>query len=945
MTKAHILVVEDENIISMDIQSRLKGLGYAIAGAAVSGEAALRQVSETQPDLVLMDIHLKGKIDGVAAADEIRRRFDVPVIYLTAHSDEATLQRAKVTEPFGYILKPFEERELHTNIEMALYKHQMERELRWQSSINAAMAELSRALISPMSLDDISALVLEHAKKMTGSPYGFVGYLDPATGHFISTTLTRDIWDACQVADKNVVFQKFSGLWGWVLQNRRSLLTNTPSADPRSTGTPAGHIPIHRFIGAPAVVNETLVGMVALANAERDYTERDLNVIEQLAALYALAIDRARMEQELQEWNRTLEQRVLERTAQLQQSEARVRHLYENSPVMMHTTDENDILCDVNAQWLQETGYTRAEAIGRPIHHLMTPESAERAFAQVQPQLQRDGYVRDVPYQFIKKSGTVMEVLVNTLATLDPSGKSTYLSVVRNVTEQKRAERLLRLQSAALEAAANAIVITNRQGRIGWVNPAFTRLTGYTLEEITGQTMRLLKSGRHEPSFYQELWATILAGQVWRGEITNKRKDGRLYIEEQTITPVYDEHGEIAHFIAIQQDITARKQMEETLYETNNTLRSLIESSPLAVIALDTQGKVQLWNPAAERVFGWSAHEVIGQLLPIFAPDQQEEFQAIFTQGLQGREFANLELRRRRKDGQMIDVSLSTAPLRGAQGNITGVMGILADITERKHMQARIMHADRLSALGQLAASIAHEINNPLQSVIGCLGLAQEALVEGEDAQQYLQVARDEVQRIKRIVARMRDLYRPESNEKKMTALHTLLEQVLELTRKRCQDSRIAVAWQPAEGLPALWVAPDQIKQVFLNLMLNAIEAMPNGGHLRVRTALTESPAGVLVQFTDSGTGIPPDILPHIFEMFYSTKPEGSGLGLPISVNIVEQHGGRLEVESQVGQGSTFRVWLPLEQGALVPSWQCNDRHGSLRATSPRARSNRHYQK
>ncbi len=909
MTNTRILVVEDESIVARGIQSQLQSLGYTVVATIASGEMVVQQAAEMRPDLVLMDIQLQGELDGIQAAQDIHERFDIPVIYLTAYSDEATLQRAKITTPYGYILKPFQKRELHTAIEMALYNHQLEKQLRRQSEINVALAELSKALISSRPLDDIAGLVLEYGKRLTASRFGFVGYLDQQTGHFISATLSRDIWDTCQVANKNVIFEKFSGLWGWVLIHRQPLLTNAPTEDARSTGTPPGHIPIRRFLGVPALLDDTLVGMVALANADRDYTEDDCQVIERLAALYAVAVHRRQLENGLKEWNYKLEQRVIERTAQLQQSEARVRYLYENSPVMMHTTDEDEYIRDVNHQWLEETGYTREEIIGRPLISLMPPESAERFFTYMQQR--HIGTVRDMSYQLIKKSGTLIEVLINTTTTLDPAGNLISLSVVRNVTEQKRAERQLRLQSTALAAAANAIVITNRDGRISWVNPAFTYITGYTFEEAVGQNMRLLKSGKQDQPFYKNLWDTILNGQVWQGELVNRHKDGRLYNEEQTITPLYNEDGEISHFIAIKQDITRRKQMEETLREINYTLYSLIEASPLAIIAVDAAGKVNTWNTAAERIFGWSKAEVLNAPSPIALPEYQAELPDLAAQELESKAFNGLELRRRRKDGVMIDVSLFASSLKDAHGHTNGMLGIFADITEQKRIQARIMHAERLSAVGKLAASVVHEINNPLQSILGCLGLAMEALAEGEDAHQYLHIAREEVRRIARIVARMRDLYRPESDKRQMSNVNELVEQVLELVRKRFQESRVEVEWKPTTDLPLLLLSPDQIKQVFLNLLLNALDAMPHGGQLQISTLYIEAPPGVAIRFQDSGLGISPEARPHIFEMFYTTKPEGSGLGLPISVNIVEHHGGRIDVESTPGVGSTFTVWLP----------------------------------
>lgn len=317
VTHTRILIVEDEGIVCQDLKNQLKRMGYAVAATAATGEAAIRQAAEMQPDLILMDITLKGEMDGVEAAESIRQRFHIPILYLTAHADPLTLQRAKLTGPLGYVLKPFEERALRTAIEVALHQHSIERQLRWETDSNAALAGLARALISAASLEDIAALVLEQAKNLTGSAFGFVGYIDPQTRRFVSSTLTRDIWDACHVADKRVVFEKFSGLWGWVLRERRSLISNHPAADPRSSGVPQGHIPIEQFLGAPAMLGDMLVGMIALANPGREYNEQDERLVEQMAALYALAIQRERTQQEIRQLNAELERRVVERTAQL----------------------------------------------------------------------------------------------------------------------------------------------------------------------------------------------------------------------------------------------------------------------------------------------------------------------------------------------------------------------------------------------------------------------------------------------------------------------------------------------------------------------------------------------------------------------------------------------------------------------------------------------------
>ncbi len=173
-----------------------------------------------------------------------------------------------------------------------------EEALAWEVKVNQAVADLSKTLIEKTSVEDISAAILDQAKTLTGSSFGYVGHIDPPTGHLVCTTMTRDIWDACQVPDKSIVFEAFSGLWGWVLDNKQPLLTNTPNDDPRSSGTPEGHLPIERFLSVPSLSGDLLLGQISLANSSRPYTQRDLELLQRLATLYAVSIERHRAMEE-----------------------------------------------------------------------------------------------------------------------------------------------------------------------------------------------------------------------------------------------------------------------------------------------------------------------------------------------------------------------------------------------------------------------------------------------------------------------------------------------------------------------------------------------------------------------------------------------------------------------------------------------------------------------
>jgi PAS domain S-box-containing protein len=246
------------------------------------------------------------------------------------------------------------------------------------------------------------------------------------------------------------------------------------------------------------------------------------------------------------------------------------------------------------------------------------------------------------------------------------------------------------------------------------------------------------------------------------------------------------------------------------------------------------------------------------------------------------------------------------------EGQVVRVFGAAKDITEQREAQQALIQAEKLSVAGRLAASLAHEINNPMQTVIGCLGLAEEELGENDVVHRYLEMAVEEMQRAAGIVTELRDLGRkPSPEEHEPTDLHTLVDRVLMLSEKELSNRGVEVDVCGDDACPTIMAAPDRLHQVFLNLTLNAADAMPEGGQLTLRLEPTRAPEGVTVVFTDTGVGIPPEGLDQLFDPFYTTKAEGVGLGLYVTKNIVDNHEGTIDVESEVGKGTTFRVWLP----------------------------------
>lgn len=244
----------------------------------------------------------------------------------------------------------------------------------------------------------------------------------------------------------------------------------------------------------------------------------------------------------------------------------------------------------------------------------------------------------------------------------------------------------------------------------------------------------------------------------------------------------------------------------------------------------------------------------------------------------------------------------------------------LSDFTkELEESQAQLVQAEKLAAMGRLAASIAHEINNPLQAIHNCLHLTLKKPLAEEKKTRYLGMAQEEVERLITIVQRMLEFYRPSREGMAPTDVHTIIENVLALSNKRLQHGKITIVKKLAPDLPTINAVSDQLKQVFLNLVINATEAMPQGGELCIETKLSGDNDELSVAFTDTGVGLSEKEMANIFEPFFTTKATGTGLGLSVSYGIIERHGGSIEVQSEGGKGATFTVYLPLNSPTLEP--------------------------
>lgn len=479
----------------------------------------------------------------------------------------------------------------------------------------------------------------------------------------------------------------------------------------------------------------------------------------------------------------------------------------------------------------------------------------------------------------------------------------------REIAERQHAEERLHFQARLLEAVGQAVIATRLDGTIVYWNRAAETLFGWTPAEAIGQNIGLLS----DQSCYGSCPHPTEAAEIsWCGEMLARHRDGHTFPVFATDAPIIDEQGNVSGIIRVATDITDRKRSEQALAEREAHYRTLVETLPSAILLTDHHGMIQFCNQQTAELFGYrSVDELYGQQWTtfIFAPAHSECGFPSNPRAIAPTEIVrNAEYLLRRKDGSQFAGEISSSVVNNPHGEPLAFVIVIQDISERKKLQTMIIENERFAASGRLAASIAHEINTPLQSLDFSLEMAQ--IGPPEKRLVFLEDARQEIQRIARIVRQLLDLHRPVQSHNGPVCMNDLLERALLVTGKWIRDHKIVVRLELAESLPSIFGRADELMQVLINLLMNAVHAMSGGGILEIKTLLRDGM--LVVEMSDTGMGIPPELIEHIFEPFVTTRDDGTGLGLPISRQIVEQHGGRITVHSVVNVGSTFTVLLPL---------------------------------
>ena len=810
-----------------------------------------------------------------------------------------------------------------------------------RSLVDTALAELSAELLAPdVTIEQIAPLVLNHAQRLTGSEHGFVASIDPGTGDHVAHTLTAMMGKECRidVPDQRVVFPvnpdgSYTGLWGQALNTRRPFFTNTPPRHPASRGVPQGHVPLQRYLAVPAVVGDTVLGQIALANAPNDYSEESVEVLRRLTALYGLF---------LQQW-RT-------RSA-LAESERRFRGLIENASDVMAEMDPEGRLTYLSPNWAELMGETTAEALGKPFETYLQPEDVS-AWQEFLVRIRHSvADALDVDCRARLPDGSLRWLSVKGSAVFGPGDDALgFLIIIRDITHRKAQEQALSASEERLRLALDAAQVgvfdwNMAHGGIAW-SRRHEQLWGFGPKEFGG-TYEMFAQRVHPddlPALNAEIARCVASHDLFAQEFRVLWPDGSLHWIAGSGQFEFDANGKASRMRGVVLDVTARKEAEQALRESEASFRNLFEQAVDGILLLTPDHRFLDANPAALAMLGYAHEELSSLRLPdILAGDERARLDREVPLMIQGRPHRGTWLHRR-KDGSLFPAEVTARVLSGQR-----YYAVLRDLTERLATEAELARhrenleervAERTAELAQarrqaeaanraksvFLANMSHEIRTPLNAILGLTHLLRrsdatplqiERLDKVDSAGRHLLSILNDILDLSKIEAGKLQL------EHSNVALGSVLDQVSSLISDAAQAKGLVVTVNADPAPPWLRGDPTRLRQALLNYAGNAVKFTERGA-ISLRARVLEQTADEwLVRFevADTGVGIAPDALARVFQAFEqadtSTTREhgGTGLGLAITQRLAQLMGGTVGAESTPGIGSTFWFTARLQRG------------------------------
>lgn len=863
---ARILICDDEITPAEELARTLKQLGYQVVGSVSSGEEAVRAAEQLKPDLVLTDIELKGEIDGIEAAGQIRSRMDIPVVYLGVYTQKNLLERAKRTEPYGYLGKPVQSPVLRSTIETALYEHEVYRDVRQSEKRHRLVLEHAGVGIGYWDLEGTLLFINRvGAEQLNGTPEEFLG---------------KNLFD---------LFQRSTA--------REYLGRIREVAECKSSREYEDSVPLPSgdkwFLSSYAAVTDGAGQVAGVQIISQDITDRKNGEM------------------------------ALRETSRLNQI------LIDSMPcvALLLRPRSREIIAS-NAEAVKVGAVPGAQCFSswakreEPCPWCLAPKLWETGEAQ---------------HLEVETRGKVYD------AHWIPVSSDLYMHYAFDVTEQRRAEAMLKTSKERLSlalAGANLGIwewdLTT--GKALW-DERTHRVLGYEPNqyELNLKNWKRLVHPEDWPRVSENLNLHI-EGRLPTSEVEyrmlNKSGDWQWVLARGNVIAV-DPEGKPTRLTGVFADIAERKKAEEGLQNQVSLMESLLEAIPTPVFFKSTDHTYLGCNEAFAEFTGRPKEKIIGKSVFEVVPKEAAEVYRLQDERL----FKNpgtqvYEISVEGGDGEMHDTIVNKATFADSSGAVAGLIGVVVDITDRKKAEAeqrqlrdQLFQAQKMEAVGTLAGGIAHDFNNLLTIINGYTELILSEKTEDDpsyaDLEKILETGRKGAELVQRLLA----LSKKGEHSTQPLDLNRGVEDAVVLMQ-RTFPKMIEIDTALEKDLGMVRADSSQVEQVLMNLCINAKEAMPEGGRIRIETRNStvdeeycrlnpgaEPGQHVLIEISDTGTGMSEETLERVFDPFFTTKGwdfrKGTGLGLSVAKGIVEQHGGWITCESEQSKGTTFRLYFP----------------------------------
>ena len=604
--------------------------------------------------------------------------------------------------------------------------------------------------------------------------------------------------------------------------------------------------------------------------------------------------------------------------------DVRRRTLLDAAPDAIVLVNQSSTIVLVNSHAERLFGYSQEESIGKQIEILFS----ERCRSQHADQHSRfiavpvlHPLAENLELFGLRKDGSEFLAEIR-LSPLETDGEIFVSNAIRDISNRRRTEEDLRRFASIVACSDDAIIGKTLEGTITSWNAGAERIYGYLAAEVIGKPVSMLVPINRTDEIPNILECLKRNEIVDHFETVRVRKDGKELQVELTVSPIRDAMERIVGASTIGRDISERKQRERELYR----LAALVESSNDAIIGKSVDGIITDWNVGAQRIYGYSASEIVGKSIStIFPPDHYAEITEMMEKIRLGERVAKADTIRLRQDGKKIHVALTLSPIKDSDGRVIGVSAVARDITESRLLEEMLRQAQKMDAVGHLAGGIAHDFNNLLGVILGYSGILLEAVSLNDPWRKAIEEIQKAGDRAALLTRQLLAFSRKQVLQPKVLDLNGVVVGMENLLNRLIGENiELRVVLNPAIG--RIKADFGQLEQIIMNLAVNSRDAMPAGGMLTIETsnvelderyaaqhASTQSGPHVMLAVTDNGCGMDESTKSHIFEPFFTTKGigKGTGLGLATVYGIVKQSGGSVWVYTEPGVGTTFKIYLP----------------------------------